>query len=137
MTVVLDASMALAWIYERAKTNEAKRAQEILDSLDKQTVLVPALWHVEVLNALAVGQRQRRITTAAAMDFLSTLRNLPIDTDAAIPSQREYVLTLALEHHLTAYDAIYLELALRSRAALATFDIRLAEACSNVGVVVA
>lgn len=137
MTLVLDASMALAWVFERAKANEARRAQEILDGLDKQTVLVPPLWHAEVLNALAVGRRRDAITLAMAVDFLSTLQNLPIDTDAALPARREYIFSLALGQRLSAHDAIYLELALRHRATLATFDTRLAAACAEVGVATA
>ena len=38
------------------------------------------------------------------------------------------VLSLAQRHNLTAYDAAYLELALREKAILATLDRRLAEA---------
>ena len=38
------------------------------------------------------------------------------------------VLLLAQRHNLTAYDAAYLELALREKALLATLDRRLAEA---------
>ena len=134
MTLVLDASISLAWIFQRAKAGEAELAQQVLDRLDKEFVLVPPLWHVEILNALAVGLRRGAVTAASAADFLLGLGRLPIETDAAIPLRKDYVLALAAEHRLTAYDAIYLELALRHRAALATFDRELAAACDEVGV---
>jgi predicted nucleic acid-binding protein len=134
VTFVLDASVALAWIFERAKVGEAERAQQLLDGLDRQPVIVPPLWHIEILNALVLGQRRNLVTRDLAADFLLTLRRMPIETDVAIPPRQEYVLALAMEHRLTAYDAIYLELALRHRAALATFDRDLATACGKVGV---
>jgi predicted nucleic acid-binding protein len=43
-------------------------------------------------------------------------------------------LSLARSHALTAYDASYLELALRLGAGLATFDRKLAVAARSVGV---
>jgi predicted nucleic acid-binding protein len=134
VTLVLDASMALAWVFERVKSSEAERANAVLAGLPAQTALVPALWHVEILNALVVGRRRGAIVTAKAIDFLSRLDRLPIRTDHAVPARKEHVLSLALEHRLSAYDAMYLELALRSRAALATFDRRLAQACGEAGV---
>ncbi|MCO6441660.1 MAG: type II toxin-antitoxin system VapC family toxin [Nitrococcus mobilis] len=45
----------------------------------------------------------------------------------------DLVLALAREHGLTAYDATYLELALRVGAVLATFDGKLADAMRRAG----
>jgi predicted nucleic acid-binding protein len=42
-------------------------------------------------------------------------------------------MALAREHGLTAYDATYLDLALRKNAVLATFDGKLAEAMRRAG----
>jgi len=44
------------------------------------------------------------------------------------------VLDLALEHGLTAYDAAYLDLAMRRGLPLATADARLRAACRTAGV---
>ena len=48
-------------------------------------------------------------------------------------SIRDTALTLARAYGLTAYDATYLELALRTRRTLATFDRQLAEATRKAG----
>lgn len=55
-------------------------------------------------------------------------------TDNIVPqSRREIVMALAREYALTAYDATYLDLALRTGATLATFDKKLAEAMRRAG----
>lgn len=126
--------MALAWIFERANPKEAEQANAVLTGLNEQTTHVPALWHVEVLNALIVAQRRGVISVSQALDFLSRLDRLPLRTDAAVPPRKEHVFSLAREYQLSGYDAIYLDLALRTRAALATFDKHLAHACNEAGV---
>ena len=134
MTLVLDASLALGWIFERAIPTEAEEANRVLVHLSDRQAVVPPLWHVEVLNALATAQRRGLITVSKAIAFIARLDRLPIRTDSAIPPRPEHVLSLAREHRLSAYDAIYLDLALRMRAALATFDKRLARARDKAGV---
>jgi predicted nucleic acid-binding protein len=134
VTLVLDASMALAWVFERADPAEAAQAIAALQRIERQAALVPPLWHIEVLNALVVAQRRDVITASKSLDFLSRLDRLPIRTDAAVPPRKEHILALAREHQLSGYDATYLDLALRNRAALATFDARLARARDKAGV---
>lgn len=135
LTLVLDASAALAWIFERQNPAEIARASRTLLSLEDQLVIVPTLWHFEVLNGLVTGHRRGSITTAAALGFLAKLGSLPIDTDQApTPEGRMQIFAVARQYGLTAYDATYLDLALRTGAALATFDKRLARAQKMAGV---
>jgi predicted nucleic acid-binding protein len=135
MSFVLDASAALAWVYERADPAEAAKARALLARLDEEEALVPDLWHLEVLNALIVGQRKGVISVAKATDLLGRLDALPILTQSeSLAGRKEQLFSLAREHDLSAYDAAYLDLAIRSGAALATFDKRLADACDKAGV---
>lgn len=134
MTLVLDASATLAWIFERTNPKEAEHADNVLRQLKEQTAIVPALWHVEILNALVVALQRSVLTQSRAHEFLSLLDRLPIATDAAVLPRKEHVLSLAREYKLSAYDATYLDLALRNRASLATFDKKLARARDNAGV---
>jgi predicted nucleic acid-binding protein len=134
MTLVLDASMALAWLFVRVDSEEADRANAVLASLREQSAVVPALWHAEILNAIVVGQRRATIAPPKMADFVARLGRLPIETDDPVPSRREHIVSLALEHGLSGYDALYLELAMRLRVKLATFDRKLAAACAKVGV---
>lgn len=134
MTLVLDASVALAWLFVRANSEEVERADAVLASLREQAAVVPALWHAEILNALVVGHKRATTTALKIGDFLTRLGRLPIQTDDAVPGKKEHVISLALEYGLSAYDALYLELAMRRRVKLATFDRQLVQACLKGGV---
>src|SRR5260364_4569 len=106
--VVIDASMALAWLFERSKPEEADCAACLLSSMADVKTVVPTLWHTEIANALLMGERRHVVNEAQVMG-------------------------LAREHKLTAYDATYLDLAFRNGAVLATFDVELAEAVCRAG----
>jgi predicted nucleic acid-binding protein len=132
--LVIDASMALAWIFERQDAGEADCAERALDAVATRPATVPALWHTEIANALLVAERRKVLTEAQTIDFLARLGKLPVAVDEAAPAlRREAVMALAREHGLTAYDATYLELALRHGAVLATFDRALAAAMERAG----
>lgn len=134
MKLVLDASFALSWLFERQDLQEAKLSEKGLYSLADAEVWVPALWHIEIGNALLVGERRRVITEAQRLDYLHKLFELPIQTDeTSFFMRRDAVYALALKHALTMYDAIYLDLALSQGAMLATFDKALAKAMGEAG----
>jgi len=131
---VLDASMTLVWIFPRHDPAEAKLADQALDELDHEEFAVPAIWYGEVANALLRGERKGLVTLSQTTAFLAEfdLANIEAETDS--PRLRQsVVMALARSHGLTAYDAMYLELALRRGAPLATFDKRLAEAIRKAG----
>ncbi|NNM58280.1 MAG: type II toxin-antitoxin system VapC family toxin [Legionellales bacterium] len=139
MRIVLDASMALAWIFERKLATEIKTADEALLMLaqEETETWVPPLWFIETSNALLVAERRHVIKEAQVIDYLSRLSELSIMSDEiSIATQRNSVMALAREYGLTAYDATYLELALRKNAILATFDVQLANAMQSAGGVV-
>jgi predicted nucleic acid-binding protein len=134
MSLVLDASASLAWIFERADPAENTLADRLLGELTRQTALVPVLWHTEVANVLLVAERRGVVREAQVLDYLHRLVGLPIVTDDAPVSTRQaLVMALAREHRLSAYDATYLELALRTGSALASFDARLVAAARAAG----
>ena len=134
MTLVIDASMALAWIYTREKPTEAECADRALQAITEMATVVPSLWHTEIANALLVGERRKIITEAQTFDYLTRLARLPIDVDEAAPAARQdQVMALAREYGLTSYDATHLDLALRMGAMLATFDAKLAGAMLRAG----
>jgi predicted nucleic acid-binding protein len=137
MTIVVDASMALAWLFERQKADEIECADRALQTLVDADASVPSLWHTEIANALLVGERRKVVTESQVFEYLAKLSALPIATDSETPlSRRDVVMALAREHKLTAYDATYLDLALRTNAVLATFDIQLADAMRRAGGIV-
>ena len=135
MILVLDASVALAWIFERLDAAEHDRADRALGTLATTSAMVPPLWQVEVANGLLVGERRKVIQVAQSQDFLRRLVNLPIKVDCNLPvAQTPDVLIIARQYGLTAYDACYLDVAIRTTGTLATFDVKLASAASAAGV---
>lgn len=93
------------------------------------------MWHLEVANALVVGERNRRITPARTSEFIALIGGLPIVVDEQTPSLAlRTVLDLARSERLSAYDASYLELAMRHGVPLATKDNDLVKAARRVGV---
>ena len=129
---VIDASAALAWCFDDEST-EATRA--LLDRFEDERAEVPSLWHLEVANALAVGERNRRITPARTSEFIALIGGLPIVVDEQTPGLAlSTVLDLARSERLSAYDASYLELAMRRGVPLATKDDALVKAVRRVGV---
>ena len=127
--LVIDASVTMAWILDDEKSPEADAAAAYL--LHSGAV-VPYFWHIEVRNVLLLSERRNRITAAAARLSLDDLAALPIEIDDGLDFEVAY--SLAQAHQLTFYDAIYLELALRRNAVLATLDRALKQAASAAGL---
>ena len=132
MSVVLDGSTTLAWIYQD-EIGEA--ARQILAVVTEGGAWVPSIWRLEVANGLQTGIRRGRIDTAYRDAALSDLALLDIAVD---PDTDRYAwagtLHLADRFRLTLYDASYLELAQRRALPLASLDRALCDAARAVGV---
>lgn len=131
-TFVVDNSVVMAWCFE--ETGQAY-ADCVLGSLGEQVALVPGIWPLEVANVLLVAGRTKRLGKAEAMRFISLVRTLPIDVVQASPGRiLGEVLALATETGLSAYDAAYLDLAIREGLPLATLDKAMKKAAKRTGV---
>lgn len=130
---VLDASVTMAWFLSGESSAYADRA---LARLREGGALVPPLWTLEVANALLVGERRGRLSRAEADRCLVHLAALPITPDRDTPAHAA-LLGLGRDHGLSAYDAAYLELALRLALPLATLDGPLAKAAAASGITTA
>ena len=131
---VLDASVALAWCFEDENTTSAR---QILARLVTEAASVPAIWPIEVASVLALAERRRRITPANSSEFIAKLEDMVILVDGETSSRAfGRILDLAREEHLTAYDAAYLELAMRLGVPLASKDAGLCNAAERLGIAV-
>jgi len=123
----------MAWYFKDEATpyTNAVRA-----SLATERAVVPALWPLEVANVLLMAERRKRSNHTRATKWLRYLSALPIAVDAETPFRAfDHILNLARPHKLTAYDAAYLELAVRRGVPLGTLDSDLKKAAKAVGVV--
>lgn len=130
--VVIDASTALAWCFPDEASNYA---DSVLVALEGKTILVPAIWNLEIANAILVGERKNRLRQPEILRFISLLKSLPVQQDTQTSGDQVHnVLPLAREYALSAYDAAYLELSLRYKAPIATLDDRLEKAARQAGL---
>jgi predicted nucleic acid-binding protein len=109
---------------------------DVLDRLNTgEQALVPAFWSVEVLNTLLLGERKGRIAPEQTKAFFDTLRVLnPILDFASLEQVAGPVQLICRDHRLTPYDALYVELALRSGYPFATLDQPQKDAAMALGV---
>ena len=130
---VADASVAIGWVHPAQATPQTDSMLEAI--ADGATVEVPALWPLEVANALTVLRRRRKLTEDERQEGLGWLRRLPLRLDhemALLAFSR--LSELASAHELSVYDAAYLELAQRKRLALGCQDGSLRKAARQAGI---
>ena len=128
---VVDASIASAWTFpDESDAGADTLLDEIMNGV--RLGFVPQHWHLEIRNALLMGERRGRIDLDEAVVGLRFLNGLPLITDD--DARLDAALDMARIYGLTLYDAVYLELAIRTRFALATLDNKLRRAASDAGV---
>lgn len=131
--IVIDASVTLSWCFPDEQT---QMSLDVLDRLNAgEEARVPAFWSLEVLNTLLLGERKRRISPEQAKAFMDALLVLSPTLDyASLEQVVGPVQTIYRDHRLTPYDALYVELAMRSGCPLATLDQPQREAARALGV---
>jgi predicted nucleic acid-binding protein len=127
---VVDASVSAAWFLPDEATPVTEAA---LLATATQDVWVPALWLLEMSNLLLRAQRRKRITAdkRAELAALACALRIKVDHEAIAIAVID---ALAAKHGLSAYDAAYLELALRRNLPLATQDDALSGAMLKAGI---
>jgi predicted nucleic acid-binding protein len=97
--------------------------------------VAPALWPIELANALVVAERRERVTAAQREAFLENLASMDIEIQTLTTDQIfQDGIWLATAHRLSVYDATYLGLAIRQQLPIATQDKELIRAANAVGV---
>ena len=134
MSMVLDSSATLAWVYSDEITEPIRH---VFNLVSESGAWVPGLWKLEVANILEMGARRGRHDAAFRNSTLSDLALLPISVDTETDRQAwAATFQLSERHGLTMYDAAYLELALRRGLPLASLDAELRRAAQAEGVAV-
>lgn len=130
---VIDASIALSWCFEDETSG---LSDAVLQRLEREAAIAPPMWPLEVANGLRSAERQGRIDEGAIPAVSRLILALPIRVEEAVGLEiaLDRVLPLARSRGLTAYDATYLDLAMRHGLPLATMDDQLARAALAAGV---
>ena len=128
--VVLDASFVLRYVLH---TGSARPHPAGLQQLKDCELIVPLLWNAEVANALVQAERRGAAPAeriGAALAVILALNPLVDAQPVDVPRNLE----CARAHGLSAYDSLYFELALRRKAALATYDSEMIAAAPRAGI---
>jgi predicted nucleic acid-binding protein len=132
LTLVLDSSVTVAWFFRDEQTDAVR---EVLRHVAQAGAMVPSLWRIEVTNALQTAVHRGQITADYRDASIADLAILDIGVDSETD---RHVWTRTLQHadrfRLTLYDAVYLELAQRVAAPLASLDRELRAAGTALGV---
>jgi predicted nucleic acid-binding protein len=122
VSIVLDASAALKLVLEEEGSD---RVRELV--IGAETLIAPDFLMLEASNVLAIMARRNLITQSDAQASLDALAAAPI---RFAPSQPHFAEAYRLAVNLgrSAYDSLYLALALSERGVLVTADRRFAEA---------
>jgi predicted nucleic acid-binding protein len=132
---VLDASVTLSWCFPGDPTEDTPYSRLILAKLAKDDAVVPDIWAFEVANIIFVAcNKRKRITQRQIDQYLQRLRALPIRVEHSDLWANVSLESLARKWNLPAYDAAYLDLALRRTLPLATADDDLRKAAAAVGI---
>ncbi len=130
MSIVIDASVAIAWSFPDERDAESVAAGQYVV---RERALVPPLWRWEVQNVLRNAEKRGRIAEDTTTRILRSLAAMPLSVDAA-SNEVTFGAELALARRfaLSVYDAAYLELAARRGIRLATKDAALRSAAEEL-----
>ena len=106
--------------------------------VDRRRRLIQAVQRpLEIANAVLAGERTKRLRQPEILRFRALLEGLsPAQDSQTVGEHIRNVLPVAREYGLSAYDAAYLELAIRYEIPLATLDGKLRKAAQNADVAV-
>jgi predicted nucleic acid-binding protein len=132
VTLVIDASVALAWVFEDEKSSVA---DEVLRRVVAEGAYAPSLWRLEIANVLWTSVRRKRCDESYATRSLDHLERLQITIDQETDSHAwGRTRALSTEFDISVYDAAYLELAMRRQGTLVTLDRALATAARRAAL---
>jgi predicted nucleic acid-binding protein len=135
MKFVLDASVALLWLVPQTNPSGMDDADAVLIAMKESQAIVPSVFALEIANVVAKVESKGVVTEADSQRFIALLGQLNIATDQeTMKHALGDTLNLARRYKLSAYDAAYLELALRTGLSLSTLDADLAKAATSAGV---
>lgn len=130
MAFVADNSVVVGWFVASQASAET---DVLLERAASEDVHVPQIWRAEFAATLLTFSHDRRLPPSRIPAILAELDQLDFVHDAEPPSTRSLI-EIARRYALNAYDACYLELALRRKLPLAARDAPLRRAAERAGV---
>ena|SRR5215203_4434881 len=130
---MLDVSVALSWFFD---DEFSSHSESIAGIMPRSQALVPIVWPLEMANGFLTAFRRGRLPETKAPALIGALDRLRVDIDRGIAPEFLFqtTLTIGIAHRLSAYNASYLELAIRRGLPIATQDERLLQAAGAAGI---
>ena len=125
MDIVIDSSAIIAVIVDEPEKDA------IIAATSGQSLIGPGSIPWEIGNAFSAMLRQRRVRLADAQRGMEILDGIPIQY---LNVDMSNVLSIAAQVNAYAYDAYFLDCALRHGAPLLTLDRTLSRAADTLGV---
>lgn len=129
MKAVVDTNVVAYFVLGTARfADEARAFITVLDE-----AWAPAVWEAELANALWMAARHKILTIEEAAGRLRLADRLGVH---AVPNRTLWQAALIRAHQsrIAVYDTLFVELAVRERLPLATFDAALLKAFPDVAV---
>lgn len=133
--VVIDASVSLAWLLDEPQPGTALKDLFLAAYRGDVSVHVPLIWHWECGNVLLGMVKRGALLLPEVPGFLELMHYVNPSVDE-VPNAvvQHATIELAQVAGLSYYDASYVELALRRKARLATFDGKMKAAAQSLGL---
>jgi len=132
---VFDASFIVSLIIPDEKNPAVDKIYANIKNEDEK--LAPHLLWYEIANIFKNLLRRKRFTFDEVLSFFPSLTAIRLTCDFETgPGYAEKLLRLCGDYNISSYDAAYLELAGRKKAALCTLDENLITAAKKHGVTV-
>lgn len=130
---VVDNSVVVAWLYEGQANAYTER---VLESSGTSTLHTSFIWPAEFANAATVMVKRGILTDELGTAMIQMTDTLGLLVDRT-PVDLRALYQVSRRFGLSAYDASYLELAMRLNIPLATRDTALMKASQTLGLFVA
>lgn len=134
MRFVLDNSVTMRWLFGDGSPSDQTYAKQVLASISEASISVPGVRSLEVANVITRAEKKFGLTEARSAEFVHALHqmHIKIAPETSVQAMGD-TLQLAQRYNLSAYNAAYLELALREGLPLATLDEALIKAVKKAG----
>jgi predicted nucleic acid-binding protein len=129
VSVVIDSSVAVCWFLPDEYSSLANKA---LDLVEHGRMFAPILLRYELQNVLLMNERRGRIAPTQVETGFRRFMALP--ATYLFDFEPVFAAGIVRRHALSAYDAAYIDVALRRGLPIATLDKRLSQAAIAEGI---
>lgn len=130
--IVVDASITVGWLLDE---KEAASTHDIYDLVLREGLVGPAIFTIEVANALRSSMRRKSIDRKKRDAALAAFERM-VASDMGQEPLLSNIVDISDRHDLTVYDASYVAMAKLRGLKLATLDQAMAAAARAEGLTV-